>query len=255
MEEPYEGSRAGLFPKAEGEHSCDSTAAEQLITRSVKVERSLRWAMKTGETPDVPNESGTISPPAKPISGWARLVRRLTRILWGVVFLLLALFVVRAWVLAPYRIPTSSMEPTLKGDDLETRSGGDTVLVLRVAYAFSSPARWDLVAFRSLEQENSGAEIVKRVVGLPGETVELVEDRLHIDNVPVELPEFLSGCRYRGGGVFRTAVTLQAGEYFVLGDNALVSNDSRHWGPLRRSQIFGKVVAIVRPTSRARLLP
>ncbi len=183
-----------------------------------------------------------------------RVLRRTVRLLWVVVGALALLLVLRALVIAPYRIPTSSMEPTLLGDSVRDERAGDTVLVLKTAYLLSGPRRWDLVAFRSPKggADDDSPGLVKRVVGLPGETVQIVDGEVSIDGRIVEKPAGLEECRYRRSGHFGLReTTLGPDEYFVLGDNSLLSEDSRHWGALERERIFGRVVAVVLPLSRA----
>jgi signal peptidase I len=166
-----------------------------------------------------------------------------------------ALLVLRTWVVAPYRIPTASMEPTLRGDHPGDGIDGDTVLVLKSAYWLRPPRRWDLVAFAPLSERQAAGSahgLVKRVVGLPGEMVEIRGGAVLVDGAALELPPQLAGIEYRNRGRFgNDPFRLGDGEYFVLGDNAEVSEDGRHWGPLPRERIFGRVVAIIRPWARA----
>src|SRR3972149_6672523 len=111
----------------------------------------------------------------------------------------------------------------------ETVSGdlqGDRLLVDRTAFAFRAPRRWEVVVFRS--PEDAGKLCVKRVVGLPGETVALDGSDVLIDGRRVAGPgNFDYETRYGDNRELRTGWRLGPGEYFVLGDNAEVSDDSR----------------------------
>lgn len=182
--------------------------------------------------------------------------RRIIRPLWILVVFLAIVLVVRTWVIAPFHIPTDSMAPTLLGDDPRQEREGDIVLVSMGAYLFTGPARWDLVAFHEVgagTASTPGPRIVKRVVGLPEETVEIFDGEISVNGLVIEHPPALSECRYRRTGKFgHRAITLGKDEYFVLGDNSTRSADSRHWGALPRARIFGKIVAIILPLERAR---
>ena len=144
------------------------------------------------------------------------------------------------------------MMPTLVGaEDGNARSTGDIVLVNRLAYSASSsggPARWDVVILRHAD----GEESVKRVVGLPGETVEIREGALAVNGSRLEPPAHLAGEYIVQKGRFGHApAVLGEGAYFVLGDSSYVSQDSRRWGPVGREEIEGRVMCIVFPLARA----
>ncbi len=130
------------------------------------------------------------------------------------------------------RVYGHSMEPALKD--------GETVVVDKLTYCFGKPERFDVIVFRSpLEEERY---YMKRVVGLPGETVQIVDGRVLIDGVCLEeVPE-----RERITDARRAAkpVRLGASEYFVLGDNRNDSSDSRDSdiGNVTEEQIVGKVI-------------
>jgi len=163
------------------------------------------------------------------------------------------IFAVRSWVLTPFQIPTSSMEPTLLGNHSD--QSGDTILVNRLAYLGSGPSRWDVVAFRFLEPGSPPGEkpisMVKRVVGLPGETVAISEGGILINGRIVPKPAPLKSIRYLSLGRFGI-MPLELGprEYFVLGDNSYLSRDSRRYGPIPRGSIFGRAEWIIFPWKR-----
>ena len=122
-----------------------------------------------------------------------------------------------------------SMRPTL--------SNGDVVLVNRVIYNIKDPSRGDVIVYR--ENENVHYPI-KRVVGLPGETVQITDGSVYIDGEPVTKDIHVSGIEYPG--VAAEPVELGEDEYFVIGDNAASSDDSRTPGAgnVTRDEIYGQ---------------
>jgi signal peptidase I len=151
--------------------------------------------------------------------------------------------IIRSFVLQAFHIPSGSMIPTLLV--------GDRVLVSKFAYGVRNPinnkviietgkpARWDVVIFKF--PDNPKVDFVKRVVGLPGETVRIVDGKLFIDGVPTEDPhgEF-DPARDFGPARNYGPKTVPEGGYFMMGDNRDYSNDSRAWGFVDESFIRGK---------------
>jgi signal peptidase I len=191
------------------------------------------------------------SPPSPPKG--SPTPRRLIAVLASVAAFMALLLVVRAYALTPFRIPTSSMEPTLLGESAQ--HPGDTILVNRLAYLGAGPARWEVVAFRAVEKPGTSDKeppaIVKRVVGLPGEKIEISGGEVYVNDQLAAKPAGLRDVHYIASGSFgwRT-VELGPDEYFVLGDNSYLSQDSRSFGPLPRKNIFGRVIWVFLPWAR-----
>ena len=153
----------------------------------------------------------------------------------------------RTFVLSFARIRGTSMMPTLKN--------GNWTFVWRLHYRLHPPRRGDVVICcfpgrRVKRLPFLRQNFVKRVVGLPGDTLEVVEGVLHVNGQPLEEP-YLDPARKR---FFRSpaAITLGADEYYVLGDNRDGSSDSRRVGPLHRRDILGQVVFAIWPPRRLR---
>ncbi|MBA2299127.1 MAG: signal peptidase I [Actinobacteria bacterium] len=165
---------------------------------------------------------------------------------------------IKAWVVNPYRIPSSSMEPTLHcarpANGCEARFS-DRVLANRLIYHFREPERGEIVVFETPPAAQTrcgaGGTFVKRLIGLPGERLELRTEGgfsfVYIDGE--KLPEaYLKPGRRdsRGPETFM----IPQGQFFMMGDNRSQSCDSREWGTVPRANLIGKVFATYWPPNR-----
>jgi signal peptidase I len=172
----------------------------------------------------------------------------------GAVAIVLA---IKAWVVNPYRIPSSSMEPALHcarpGSGCEAGIS-DRVLANRLLYHFREPQRGDVVVFdtppAAAQACGEGGTFVKRLIVLPGETWEMEDGIVIVDGRRLVEP-YINPDR-RGLDV-QPPRTVPAGQYVMLGDNREHSCDSRSWGPLPRANIIGKVFAVYWPPTRISL--
>ena len=170
-------------------------------------------------------------------------------VLYTVIALGLALFI-RFFIAAPYVVSGASMEPTFED--------WHYLIVDRVSYDFEEPQRGDIIIF-DLPQDHSRA-LIKRVIGLPGDTVVLsgtdptvtIINAAHPQGFTLEEP-YLDPANYGGASDMR--VTLGADQYFVLGDNRKVSADSRLWGILPKNDIVGRVFLRLYPFNDLGILP
>lgn len=149
--------------------------------------------------------------------------------------LIVALVVVRIFVAEPFRIPTESMEPTLRP--------GDQALVDKLSG--HAPTRGQLVAFHS--PRSGGEVLLKRVVAVGGDTVGLEDGVLVVNGKQVREP-FVDHKAI--DSVYFGPVKVRQGTIFVMGDNRANSEDSRDFGAVRTSSIIGRAVARVWPPSR-----
>lgn len=136
---------------------------------------------------------------------------------------LLIYFVINA-VTGRFYVRGSSMEPSLHN--------GQYLIVSKVSYLFNEPQRGDIVVF--LSPSGTGEDYIKRIIGLPGERVEVRDGAVWINGYRLDEPYLRDGAPYTGSWV------LGPDEYFVLGDNRANSNDSHNWGPLPKKNIIGK---------------
>lgn len=134
-----------------------------------------------------------------------------------------------------------SMDPTL--------NAGDVLLVDRMAYRFSTPKRGDIIVYKTGDDKKASTHI-KRIIGLPGETIQIKDGQILIDGETYQEDGEFPGIE--NAGVAETKVALDSGEYFVLGDNRNNSEDSRYadMGNVKKRNIIGKVWFIASPWSR-----
>lgn len=169
---------------------------------------------------------------------------------------------VKAFVVNPYRIPSSSMETTLHcarpAVGCEARFS-DRVLANRFLYRLRDPRRGEIIVFKTPPAAQvkcgAGGTFVKRLIGLPGDTVELRlrngDGYVYINGRPLREP-YIEKAR-RGAVQSYGPVRVKAGNYFMMGDNRSQSCDSRLWGTVPRANLIGKVFATYWPPNRVSL--
>ena len=164
---------------------------------------------------------------------------------WIMVFVVAAAlaFVVRTFIFEPVRVDGSSM--------LNTLTDGEYMIATKFDYLLGDPERFDIVIC-DYPNTSDGMYRVKRVIGLPDETIELRAGELYVDGVHIEHDfDMTPNETYFG------PYTVPPGHYFVMGDNRNNSKDSRSAmvGPLARNEIKGHVRAVVFPFGHFRLMP
>lgn len=175
---------------------------------------------------------------------------------------------VKAYIVNPYRIPSSSMEPTLHCSQpavgCETKSVGpvdlsDRVLANRFLYKIRDPRRGEIIVFETPPSARlkcgAGGTFVKRLVGLPGDTVEVRlrkgDGYVFINGKPLKEP-YIEQARRGAVGSFGP-IKVKPANYFMMGDNRSQSCDSRLWGTVPRENLIGKVFATYWPPKRISL--
>lgn len=160
--------------------------------------------------------------------------------------LVLAL-VIRAFVVQAFKIPTGSMRPTL----LE----GDRILVNKFLYKFKEPSRGDVIVFKYPEDKKK--DFIKRLIAVGGETVEIKNGGIYINDEKVEEPFIVRQMRYYNKSPYGgsgSKITIPEDSFYVLGDNSASSKDSRYWGFVPRKNLVGKAFFLYWPIKRIRIV-
>jgi signal peptidase I len=166
--------------------------------------------------------------------------------------------VVKAFVVNPYRIPSSSMEPTLHcadgGSGCLAQRFSDRVLANRLLYHFREPKRGDVIVFNTpplaAERCGAGGTFVKRLVVLPGETWRMEDGLVYVNGRRLDEPYV---GRLRRGTESMSPQKVPPDHYVMLGDNRVQSCDSRVWGAVPRDNLIGNVFAVYWPPQRISL--
>lgn len=167
----------------------------------------------------------------------------------AIVIALILAVLIRTFLFAPIIVKGESMYPTLHN--------GEQMIVNKIGYAFSEPKRFDIVVFHANEEQ----DYIKRVIGLPGDHIEYIDDTLYINGVPYE-EEYLEPLK-KGLDTKLTydfsleeitkEKTIPEGYIFVMGDNRQYSLDSRDLGPISIDQVVGKANIVYWPFSNIRI--
>jgi signal peptidase I len=210
---------------------------------------------------------------AKPADGKGEQKSKTNSIVELIVIVLVAVglaLAIQAFVVKPYRIPSGSMEPTLKV--------GQRVLVNRLGMHFKGPHVGEIVVFhppRDAEQQVCGpaphmvtpggaacstpepqegsVNFIKRIVAGPGDKLYIKEGHAY-RNGKREADSYIAPCEDNSECNFPTPITIPAGHWFMMGDNRGASDDSRFWGPVPTSWIIGGAFATYWPPDRIGIL-
>jgi len=191
-------------------------------------------------------ENQTVETPTEKISSaFASIGKFLVSFLETVVVALVISIVLYIFVMTPHEVIGNSMHPTYKN--------GEYLMANRISYRIGEPQRGDVVIFRYSETQ----DFIKRVIGLPGDTVMLKDGELYINDKRLDESDYLSSTVYTNGGEYLKegeSKTLSEGEYFVCGDNRPHSSDSRVFGPIEEDAIKGKAWIVYFPFSEFRIV-
>lgn len=162
------------------------------------------------------------------------------------IFLVIYLFFMQ-----PHQVSGQSMETTLMNKDY--------VLTDKISYRTGNPQRGDIVVVHAPEAANcptgTGCDFIKRMIGLPGDTIEVKDNGIFVNGTKLNEPYIDAGNQTQPGRFTENrVVTLGQDQYFVVGDNRMHSSDSRAWGPVSRDDIVGRAFFRYWPLNSAQLL-
>lgn len=164
-----------------------------------------------------------------------------------IIAVVVVFLVVRPFMVQAFYIPSESMMPTLVEND--------RILVSKLSYRLGKPGRAEVVVFRApkeaLSEPGDGEEkdFVKRIVGLPGDVVEIHGGIAYINGKPIKEPYTREPIDYD-----LPPTVVPEGRFFVMGDNRNHSNDSHRWGTLEQDRVIGRAVMVFWPPSRAGII-
>ncbi len=163
------------------------------------------------------------------------------------IFAAIIVFPIRFFIAQPFVVSGASMDPTFKN--------GEYLIVDQISYKIEAPHREDVIVFRYPNDKTKF--FIKRIIGLPGETVEIRGGTVHIKNPAhpdgeVLVENYIAPEHQKQDTV---TMTLKDNEYFVMGDNRSGSSDSRMWGPVGTDLIMGRPFVRLLPLSRIDLFP
>ncbi len=165
-----------------------------------------------------------------------------------VLFVIIAFGIIlpfRVYIAEPYLVDGRSMDPTF--------ATGDYLIVDKISYRFTTPERNSVIVFKY--PGDLTKSFIKRIIGLPGETVIVDETGTRIINKDNPNGFLVDQSYVKHPSDMPYKVTLTDSEYFVMGDNRAESFDSRSWGPLPKEDILGKPVIQLFPIKNIRIMP
>jgi signal peptidase I len=185
------------------------------------------------------------TPTQKISSAFASIGKFIMSFLETVVVALVISIVLYIFVMTPHEVVGNSMHPTYKN--------GEYLMANKVTYQIKEPQRGDVIIFKYSDTQ----DFIKRIVGLPGDTVMLKDGQLYINGILLNESDYLSTTVYTNGGDFLKegeSKVIPEGHYFVCGDNRPHSSDSRTFGPIEETAIKGKAWIVYFPFSEFRIV-
>jgi signal peptidase I len=154
---------------------------------------------------------------------------------------LVTVIIIRLFVFQVFEVEGSSMEPNFHNNEY--------LLVEKVSYRLHAPKRGDVVVFKY--PNNPEVNYIKRIIGLPGETVRIANNQVSVNGQPLAEGYLTSGeeTLVSAAGDRPYELTLSSDQYFMMGDNREHSSDSRDWGPLKRDLMIGRASVVIFPHS------
>jgi signal peptidase I len=179
-------------------------------------------------------------------SFWQGFLSSIWEIIKVVVIASVIVLPIRYFLFQPFIVKGESMMPNYQN--------GNYLIIDEISYRFVNPKRGDVIVFKTeFIAGYKGDRFIKRIIGLPGETIEIKDNKITIikdkENLIIDENKYLPGAETLGD----VKKTLGKDEYFVMGDNRKYSFDSRIWGVLPKKDIIGKVFVRLLPIDKLEL--
>jgi len=172
------------------------------------------------------------------------MLKIFNKLILGLIYSLSLLTLLYVFVVQPFPINGESMKPTI--------NDGDILLTYKLGYRFGNPKRGDIVVFKSPEKNqctnNDKCDFIKRVIGLPGDSVIVNSGKVYLNGILFEEPYAFKDQK----GV--KEVIVEDNKYYLMGDNRSVSFDSRDYGVVDKKDIIGNAVIRIWPINKIALL-
>lgn len=198
------------------------------------------------KTPEIKDSGGTIASPVQEKTSFSK-----SDFIWETVkfaiFALVIVLPIRMYIAQPFIVSGSSMDPTF--------DNGNYLIVDQISYRFEKPTRGEVIIFKY--PNDPSKFFIKRIIGLPGEKVEIINGEVYIrgasgaDSMKLNEP-YIEANRQKYDN---WNVSLGEDEYFVMGDNRIASSDSRVWGALKEKFIVGRALVRLLPITEASVFP
>lgn len=213
-------------------YAFDAAAREKLAGTTAQTLPAMFSAL-------VPLEVNEAAPPPTATPAEPTGHKSLWREIIETIILTVLIYLAVNFVSARFRIEGSSMEPSMHNDQY--------VLVDKISYMLGKPQRGDVIVFNY--PQATERDFIKRVIGLPGETISVMGGVVYVNDQPLTEPYINQVTGYEG------TWTLSAEQYFVMGDNRNSSSDSHIWGPLDYKYFVGRAVFVYWPPDSWGLVP
>lgn len=258
---PYAGAHVGgHVPERTPAHARKRDPIAEFFARTDEDE-GRRWFRRSRKQTTAEPAEQSVKPAGKHSDSGARSVRgdlpryarRIVKLAVVVALAVVAALLLRSYVVAPYYVPSQSMEPTLHGCP---HCNDDHVLVEKLSYHFHAPQPGDIVVFnRPPNWHVSDAVLIKRVIGVAGDRITLRHGHVYRNGQRLDEPYVNPQCKQ--GTTTKDGSTrahryprVKQGEVFVMGDNRCDSADSRFFGDVPTNDIIGRAFLIIWPLKR-----
>ncbi|MCL5783811.1 MAG: signal peptidase I [Patescibacteria group bacterium] len=188
--------------------------------------------------PEVEQEEGS--------SFWAKFRDNVIELIEFIAIIGAVLIVIRFFVAEPHKVSGRSMVPNFQD--------GDYLITNKIGLRLADPQRGEVIILQN--PRNTDQVFIKRVIGLPGERIQVENGKVYINDALLSEPYLPVGTPTQGGAFLNEGetITIPAGQYFVMGDNRTGSSDSREWGLVGRNLIIGQALLRYWPPQQFKLI-